>query len=107
MKFIRTWLCWGYRVAPGLRVGQILYGLHVPLLGVVGPQQQTLWPAFCYILSHKSGGGDPQSSADGNTHVKVRLSGAEDVAVINVRAWAGRARCPESSRMSCLTLWIT
>lgn len=50
-----------------------------PLLGVIGLQQTTLWSALCYFLTNKSRGGDLQSSPHGNTHVKVRLSGAGNV----------------------------
>lgn len=38
------------------------------LLGVRGIN---LCSSFCYILSNKSGAGDPQSSQGGSTHVKV------------------------------------
>lgn len=49
-----------------------------PLLGVLGLEHRTSWSAFCYFLSYKSGGGDLQSSANGNTHGKVNVVHREE-----------------------------
>lgn len=64
-------------------IGPIFYSRTFPF-GTFGLPQTTLQPAFCYFLTHKSRGGRLQSSADGNTYVKVRLSGAASVIIINV-----------------------
>lgn len=91
-------------------IGPIFYSRTFPF-GTFGLPQTILQPAFCYFLTHKSRGGRLQSSADGNTYVKVRLSGAASVIIINVSLQD--EQCPtqkksinQKKKMSCWTLLI-
>ena len=65
----------------------------------VGYDSKLCGLCFATSLSHKSVGGEPQSSSDGNTHV----NGTHGRRMQKCSRWGGRAYCPESSRMSCLT----